>query len=161
MRQCWKIFLALPFKKAFKFTWSMLAGKIWWSLQWNQRLPCCLKFKENESRIQTWPGLICLSLICSMIYLLFSMKMHEPDVGSIVTSIKGPNMVYHSKENISGERKAQCWTFISGKFLRWKRVCWTFQCEKQCVELLYVNLKISLVENPWVKFPLNFFFNKQ
>ena len=126
IKQCWKVFLALPFKnksKAFKFTWSMLAGKIWWSLQWNQRLPCCLKFKENESRIQTWPGLICLSLICSMIYLLFSMKMHEPDVGSIVTSIKGPNMVYHSKENISGERKAQCWTFISGKFLRRKPEC--------------------------------------
>ena len=32
------------------------------------------------------------------------MGMHEPDIGSIVTSVKSPNMVYHSKENIS-ERK--------------------------------------------------------
>ena len=26
---------------------------------------------------------------------------NEPDIGSIVTSIKGPNVVYHSKEDIS------------------------------------------------------------
>ena len=29
------------------------------------------------------------------------MALHEPDIGSIVTRVKGPNMVYHSKENIS------------------------------------------------------------
>ena len=43
--------------------------------------------------------------------IVFNMGMHEPDIGSIVTSVKGPNMVYHSKENISeGEMniKATC-----------------------------------------------------
>ena len=31
------------------------------------------------------------------------MALHEPDIGSIVTRVKGPNMVYHSKENVSVE----------------------------------------------------------
>ena len=30
--------------------------------------------------------------------------MHKPDIGSVVTSIKGPNMVYHSKKNISRKK---------------------------------------------------------
>ena len=31
------------------------------------------------------------------------MALHEPDIGSIVTRVKGPNMVYYSKENVSVE----------------------------------------------------------
>ena len=31
--------------------------------------------------------------------------MLAPDIGSVVTSVKGPNMVYHSKENVSRKDK--------------------------------------------------------
>ena len=83
-----------------------------------------------------------------MMYLLFSMRMHEPDVGSIVTSIKGPNMVYHSKENISGERKAQCWTFISEKILEMKTRMLNFDLKiLMCIIQKFLELK-----TPWLNF---------
>ena len=49
-------FLRESFVEIIFLTWSMLAGKIWWSLQWNQRPPCCL----NESPKILFAGLGCL-----------------------------------------------------------------------------------------------------
>ena len=57
------------------------------------------------------------------------MRMLAPDIGSVVTSVKGPNMVYHSKENIS-RKEMEIW-FITAKrtYLekKWKYGSWKWK----------------------------------